>query len=246
MKTYLKREVQYNGYRISIDNVDDNSLTIKLWKRTKDFDEGDLAYEDAPSFSKTYTKDEFLKDHFSKSSINEDHAFILFASPLRLEDYEKDDIIVNVFKHTVSSKSTIGHLRKVNKLNPLMYIAIPFASSSISDWTIIAEAEKFTVNNVVITDTYDLDPNPTLNGILPNITLSKDTNIISAQLTNSNNQPINQPNVDIYFETTSGSLSNYRSVTNAQGIATTELIDATDGKVKVGFKYFSGKAEIAI
>jgi hypothetical protein len=240
MKTYLKHGVQHNGYRISIDAVDNNSLTIKLWKRTKDFDEGDLAYEEIPSFSKTYTKDEFLKDHFSKSSINEDHAFILFASPLRLEDYQKDDIVVNVFKHTVSSKSSIGHLRKVNKLNPLMYIAIPFASSSMSDWTIIAEAEKFTVNDVEITETYDLDANPTVNDVFPSISLTKNANEITAELN------VAKAGVEIYFETTAGSLSNYRSLTNAQGIATTELIGAADGKVKAGFKYFSGKAEITI
>ena len=82
-----------------------------------------------------------------------------------------------------------------------------------------------------------------LPSVLPAITLTKQGTVISAQLTNINGVPTKKADVDIYFETTAGYLTKARSKTNDQGIATTEVIGALEGKVKAGFKYFSGKTE---
>jgi len=75
---------------------------------------------------------------------------------------------------------------------------------------------------------------------LPNITLSKEGNEITATLVPA------KPGVELYFDNTVGSLSSYRGFTDVNGKVKTTITADTNGKVKVGFKQFSGKAEIAV
>lgn len=246
MKTYLRQNYKYNGYKISIDYVDDNFLTIKVWKRIKDFDLGDLAYNDLPDFSKTYTKHEFLKDHYSKLPINENHVYMLLAVPYLITS-EVKVIAVNVFKHTYPSKTSLDYLRKINSLKPLLHIAIPLTTSKISDWTIIAEAEKCTVNNIEVTETHDFNGLKSIEELLPSIKLTKDNqDNIYVQLLNADGTDAHKENIEVYLETTTGTLQENRVVTDSLGKAQTKLLLKGKGKIKAGFKFYAGKTEIDI
>jgi hypothetical protein len=157
---------------------------------------------------------------------------------------------VDVLKYTFHNKGSTGFFKNTSKVDPVFYVLVPFADSPMSDWKFIAVAKLLKVNGVDITETFDIDVNKTIadvcNENLPGITLSKEGNTILAQLTNPDGSLALKADIDIYFETTAGYLTKARSKTNDQGIATTELIGATEGKVKAGFKYFSGKAELAV
>jgi hypothetical protein len=159
-------------------------------------------------------------------------------------------VFVDVLKYTFINKGSTGLFKTYSNIQPVMYVLVPFADSSIQDWKFIAVADSLTVDDQAVTETFDIDINKTLADIsnenLPSIALSKQDTIVSAQLKNADGSNAAKDNVDIYFETTAGYLTKARSKTNNQGVAITELIGGTDGKVKAGFKYFSGKAELVV
>ena len=63
---------------------------------------------------------------------------------------------------------------------------------------------------------------------------------------NADGTPAHKPNIEIYLETTTGLLQENRLVTDDLGQAQTKLLFKGKGKVKAGFKFYSGKAEINI
>ena len=119
----------------------------------------------------------------------------------------------------------------------------------MEEYITISSLDRNTTNYPFLTDSkfvveFNVDNNRSIadasNDLLPSISMSKDGTDISATI-----NPVKE-NVEIYFETTGGYLNKQRANTDASGVASCTVIGATSGKVKAGFKYFSGKAEITI
>jgi hypothetical protein len=118
-----------------------------------------------------------------------------------------------------------------------------YVDSSTDDWTLVVNSSIATNEGSALA-TFNVDNNRSIGAaagdLLPSISMSKDGTDISATI-----DPVKE-DVEIYFETTGGYLNKNRVKTNSSGVATTTVVGAAAGKVKAGFKYFSGKAEITI
>lgn len=208
--------------------------------------EPNVVYPDTPDITASFTAANLLTEKKTNLALDNPHQIIACGISFDTNTFS----CVDVLKYTFHNKGSTGFFKNTSKVDPVFYVLVPFADSPIGDWKFIAVSKKLTVDGTDVTETFDIDVNKTIadvcNENLPSIILSKEGDVISAQLTNADGSPAAKSNIDIYFETTAGYLTKARSKTNDQGIATTELIGATEGKVKAGFKYFSGKAELAI
>jgi hypothetical protein len=128
-------------------------------------------------------------------------------------------------------------------IKPIVFVFIPYVDSSTDDWTLVVNSSIATNEGSALA-TFNVDNNRSIGAaagdLLPSISMSKDGTDISATI-----DPVKE-DVEIYFETTGGYLNKNRVKTNSSGVATTTVVGAAAGKVKAGFKYFSGKAEITI
>lgn len=250
MKFYLRQyKNDFVQANISI-KVNGNSFELSWYKAQQvvnlESNKPEYVYPSEPNATDTLNADKILTEKKTGLPLNNPHQILACGVS---EDLGKF-VFVDVLKYTFINKGSTGLFKTYSNIQPIMYVLVPFADSSIDDWKFIAVANSLIVDDQEVTESFDIDINKTLADIsnenLPSITLSKQDTIISAQLLNADGSPALKANIDIYFETTAGYLTKARSKTNDQGIATTELIGATEGKVKAGFKYFSGKAELAI
>ena len=248
MKYFIKKNpnntLHYStGRKIEVKNITENSFDILVWG-AKNIQGDDTIYdfEEDPILNLTVNKNDVLFDNLSKNKIEDDHTVIVGY----LQDFLKDSIrFTNLFAHTKQIKSSIGYLISTVNVTPLFYIVIPFKDSSMSEWTFIADAREFKAGESDISNEVNLDKGITaaqgFSAFFPEITLSKSNNEITAQLS------VAKSGVEIYFETTAGYLNKTRALTDATGKTTVKVFgDELEGKVKVGFKHFSGKAEVNI
>ena len=251
MKFFI-RQFKDDFHKCDISLTTTNEGTLQLsWSKgntTYPLDGGQptTTYPENPTALDTLALSDILTEKKTGRPLNNPHQVIAVGA----DENSGNFAFVDVLKYTNGAKGSTGLFKILsNILNPIMYIFVPFADSPVSDWTFIAIASKFEVDGNEITQTFDIDIDRTLsdtcNENLPGIILTKQGNVITAQLV-VNSTPISKQNVDIYFETTAGYLTKSRSKTNGDGYATTEVIGAEEGKVKAGFKYFSGKTEINI
>ncbi len=206
----------------------------------------DYTYPDTPTVTDSITREKILTEKKTNLPLDNPHQVIACG----VSEEAGNFVFVDVLKYTYTTKGTTGFFKNASNIQPIMYILVPFADSSMDDWTFVAIGNSVKVNGTEVTDTFDVDIDKSLaetcNENLPGITLSKDGTTITAQLTNSTGTPVAKSNIDIYFETTAGYLTKSRSTTDSNGVATTQVIGAEEGKVKAGFKYFSGKTQITI
>lgn len=192
--------------------------------------------------NKTFLVEDILKDHVTKTTLTTPHNVLLIGG-LNKGD-PKNYPVLNVLRENLDTKNGTGSLQRKYDLTSYFLIFIPFADSPVSDWVFVASAETFTINGETVTNEIDVDIQRPFGEVckelLPNLVLTNSNGTISAQIT-----PV-KSNVEIYWETTTGLLENARSVTNSSGVAVTTVTNVTSGKVKAGFKYFSGKAELVI
>lgn len=185
-------------------------------------------------------------DRMTKSPINPVHSVVAVTNGLVSED---GFVVVDVLRYTVQSKGSLGYMKRSLRFVPSVLFFIPFHDSPTSDWHVVGLADKFVFNGVDILDWLDVDESRTLgetcNALLPGLSLSRDGNSVSANLITPSGQPISKAGIEIYFESTTGSLSQSRAITDSNGSASVELINPASGKVKAGFKHFPGKAEVA-
>jgi hypothetical protein len=124
-----------------------------------------------------------------------------------------------------------------------VFVFIPFVDSSTDDWTLVVNSSAATNEGSALAS-FNVDNARSISvaaaDLLPSISMSKDGTDISATI-----DPVKE-NVEIYFETTGGYLNKTRVNTNSSGVATCTVVGAAEGKVKAGFKHFTGKAEISI
>ena len=250
MKFYLRQyKNDFVQANVSVKVIGD-SFELSWFKGQQvvnlELNQPEVVYSTEPNATDTLTAEKILTEKKTGLALSNPHQIIACGVS---EDSGKF-VFVDVLKYTFINKGSTGLFKTYSNIQPIMYVLVPFADSSIQDWKFIALANSLTVDDQAVTETFDIDINKTLADIsnenLPSIALSKQGTIVSAQLKNADGSNAAKANIDIYFETTAGYLTKARSKTNDQGIATTELIGATEGKVKAGFKYFSGKAELAI
>ena len=203
-------------------------------------------YPDTPTVTDTLTAEKILTEKKTNLPLGNPHQVIACG----VSEESGNFVFVDVLKYTYATKGTPGFFKNASNIQPILYILVPFADSSRDDWTFVVIGNSVKVNSTEVTETFDIDIDRTLaetcDAILPGIVLTKAGTTITAQLTDSTGTPVAKSNIDIYFETTAGYLTKSRSTTDSNGIATTQVIGAEEGKVKAGFKYFSGKTQITI
>jgi hypothetical protein len=252
MKFYLRQlKNDFVQSNMTVRTINDNYFNLSWFKGQQvvgiESGQPELIYPDQPTVTENINVDKILTEKKTNLPLNNPHQIIACG----VSEENGNFVFVDVLKYTYNTKSTTGYFKNASGiLNPVLYILVPFADATVNDVTFIAVTNSLKVDNVEISDTFDFDITKTLADIsdeyLPGISLSKDGTTITAQLKNADGTPAAKENVDIYFETTTGYLTKSRSTTNSSGVATTELINADSGKVKAGFKYFSGKTQIII
>jgi hypothetical protein len=226
-----------------------NSFVLSWFKSTQvvnlETNKPETTYPTEPTASASITPEQILTER--KTSIFMDHPHQVIACGV---SEDNKFVFVDVLKHTFNTKGSTGSFKNSSNINPIMYIFVPFADSPMDEWTFIGLTDEFTVDTYAVDEQIDIDINRTLAQtcaeLLPNIALSIDGNEISAKLVNLNGTSILKADVEIYFETTAGYLTKSRSKTDEFGVAKTEVIGALEGKVKAGFKNFSGKAQLSL
>jgi hypothetical protein len=251
MNIFLRDYKEDFNLKAIINVLDNGSFDIKFFEQVKDLNLTEAVYEDLPFLSKVVTREEMLFDAISKKPIAEDHSVIVFAETPGAYVAENEHVCINLFKHTSLNKASIRGIKNVYQgINALLIIFVPFADSPVEDWTIVASVKELTFNGNAITQKLNVDKGKaigeTADEILPGIVLTNNNGDISAQLINSDNSLIAKAGVEIYFETTAGYLTKGRATTDSNGVATTKVVGAEEGKVKAGFKHFTGKTEVTI
>jgi len=165
--------------------------------------------------------------------------------------YKSKSRVFDFFRHTSESKSTTGHaVAATLGIQQGFYFIRPWADTPISEWKVFLSAQKIVINGVEQKDNY-LE---TINGnglndiisMLPSINLKLINSTVFVQLTNPNGSDALKKNVEVYLETTTCLLQENRLTTDEFGQAQTKLVFKGKGKVKAGFKFYTGKAEIKI
>ena len=82
--------------------------------------------------------------------------------------------------------------------------------------------------------------------MMPSIKLAYENDTIYAQLVNADGTNAFKKDIEIYLETTTGLLQENRIITDKLGWASTKLLFKGNGKVKAGFKFYTGKTEIQV
>lgn len=187
------------------------------------------------------------RDTSSNEQINQPHAIIGVGFRLR----EKVRVY-DFFRHTVDSKSTTGHVvASILGVQQGFCFARPWPDSPIEDWIVFLPARTITINGVEQGDNFIETINA--NGLddvipmLPSIKLTKDNeDNIYVQLLNADGTCAHKENIEVYLETTTGILQENRVITDKLGKAQTKLLLKGKGKVKAGFKFYTGKAEVEV
>ena len=250
MKFYLR---QYKNDFVQSNvaiKVTGNSFELSWFKGQQvvnlESHQPEIVYPSDPTITDVITIEKILTEKKTKQPLNNPHQLIACG----VSEESKDFVFVDVLKFTHINRGSTGLFKTYSNIQPIMYILVPFADSPIDEWKFIVVADSFTVDGEDVIETFDIDIKKTIASVcnehLPNILLSKQFNTITAQLVNADGTLAAKENIDIYFETTAGYLVKSRGKTDSLGVATTEVIGASEGKVKAGFKYFSGKSEIAI
>lgn len=226
LRKNTQTEPAYNGETVTLKDKGSDEFELTIGSNTYEFDKALI-----------------LADHKSKETITTHHTI----SVLAVHDDNLGEAgtlkATNFFKHTQHNKSSVGSLRNLMNIKPIVFVFIPYVDSSTDDWTLVVNSSIATNEGSALA-TFNVDNNRSIGAaagdLLPSISMSKDGTDISATI-----DPVKE-DVEIYFETTGGYLNKNRVKTNSSGVATTTVVGAASGKVKAGFKYFSGKAEITI
>jgi hypothetical protein len=182
----------------------------------------------------------------SNQLIDQPHAII--GVGFRLKDKVR---VYDFFRHTSESKSTTGHVvASIIGIQQGFYLVRPWKDTPLTEWNVFLAAGSITINGVEqgnnIVETINANGLNDIIKMLPTISLSIKDDMILAQLLNADGTEAQKKDIEIYLETTTGILEQNRIVTDSLGKARTKLLFGTKGKVKAGFKFYSGKTEIEI
>jgi hypothetical protein len=193
------------------------------------------------------SKEDLLRDTSSNKKILQPHAIIGVGFRLREKPRVHD-----FFRHTTDSKSTTAHVvSAILGIQSGFYFVRPWADTPITEWTCILPARKIIINDVEqdvskqnICTINGNGLNDVYNMFMPSIDIKKNGSKISVQLLEPDGSQAKKKDVEVYLETTTGMLRENRLITDDNGYAETELMFFGKGKVKAGFKFYSGKSEV--
>jgi hypothetical protein len=155
-------------------------------------------------------------------------------------------IIACLNKNIATKSAGLNEIRS-DYGRPLMFFAIPFSDSTVSDITYHAHCGGLEIDGTAVTNGSTDAPAVVMANALPSLSLTKSGDDITAQLLDADGNNLSKSGVEIYFETTTGYLGLTRATTDANGQCTVTLNGGVSGgKVKAGFKYFSGAAEVSV
>jgi hypothetical protein len=182
----------------------------------------------------------------SNQPIDQPHAII--GVGFRLKDKVR---VYDFFRHTSESKSTTGHVvASIIGIQQGFYLVRPWKDTPLTEWNVFLAAGSITINGIEqgnnIVETINGNGLQDIISMLPSISISYDYGNINVQLINPDNTYACKSGVDVYLESTTGLLRENRLITNDLGQASTELLFPGKGKIKAGFKFYSGKSEILI
>lgn len=144
------------------------------------------------------------------------------------------------------TSETKAQTTRALNITPIAYIGFAVGDTSFDNAIVLCNAEALTVDGTEITA--EKAGIPALFTAMGGITLSKSGNTVTAQLVDGSGANLSTSGVTVFFETTAGALDVARADTDANGQATATLTvaDGVTGKVKAGFKNFTGAAEVQI
>ena len=190
--------------------------------------------------------DDLTRCTSSNRTIDQPHAII--GVGFRLRDKVR---VYDFFRHTAESKSTTGHVvASIIGIQQGFYVVRPWKDTPLTEWNVFLAAGSISINGVDQGDNYVETINA--NGLddiiqmMPSVSLSIKDDIISAQLLNADGTEAHKKDIEIYLETTTGLLQENRLLTDELGRAHTKLLFKGKGKVKAGFKFYTGKTEIQV
>jgi hypothetical protein len=181
----------------------------------------------------------------SNRPIDQPHAII--GVGFRLRDKVR---VYDFFRHTSESKSTTGHVvASIIGIQQGFYLVRPWKDTPLTEWNVFLAAGSISINGVDqdnFVETINGNGLDDVIGMLPSIKLAYENDTIYAQLVNADGTNALKKGIEIYLETTTGLLQENRIITDELGWAETKLLFKGKGKVKAGFKFYTGKAEIQV
>lgn len=190
--------------------------------------------------------EDLSRDTSSNEQINQPHAIIGIG--FRLHEKVR---VYDFFRHSTESKSTTGHvIASMLGIQQGFCFARPWPDSPFEDWIVFMPAKVIVINGEEQGDNFI----ETINGnglddiipMLPSISLTFEDDVVYTQLLNSDGSEALKEGIEIYLETTTGLLQENRVITDSNGKASTKLLFKGRGKVKAGFKFYTGKTEIEV
>jgi hypothetical protein len=235
---YLKLNTELNGLYYDIELAPHIDTIVGHRK--------ELEIENKDKYTGFLSLEELNRCTSSNELINQPHAII--GVGFRLHDKVR---VYDFFRHSCSSKSTTGHvIASILGIQQGFYLVRPWPDSPINDWNVFLAAGKIIINGVEqdnYIETINANGLDDVIAMLPSIKLTKDNeDNIYVQLLNANGSEAHKENIEVYLETTTGVLQETRLITDKLGKAQTKLLLKGKGKVKAGFKFYTGKTEITI
>jgi len=171
---YKKQNALHTEYKLSIDTTDTHITYEYFLKKPWAADEN--KWTDIPVYSRTCTYDEFKVDHHSHQKPQDAHILYGFFDRYRKDtnehyrDFPRTDalneevtikgkvpVVLDVIKHTKDSKAGVGDVTQLHGGFPVFIVAIPFKDSPVQDWVFITEAEETYFNDILVTDSLDIE-----------------------------------------------------------------------------------------
>jgi hypothetical protein len=130
------------------------------------------------------------------------------------------------------------------------YLVRPWKDTPLTQWNVFLAAGSIVINGEEqqhnFVETINGNGLDDIVAMMPSISLEFKDNVVYAQLLNADGSKAHKKDIEIYLETTTGLLRETRLITDAIGRAQTDLLFKGKGKVKAGFKFYSGKVEIEV
>jgi hypothetical protein len=225
-EAYTQEDISVFSHGMSV-TLNNNSFTISKFNQKEE--SNDIDWDGDPEFSVSLSVGDIKTDSVSGSTIS-DHSLVV-VSKNKVFDYFRSSLA----NRATAISSVIGNDNSTN------YVAfvIPYVDSPVDDWKVLCNGD-LKLNGSTVTDTYSGNLLSKALTFLPTMTLTESNGTVTATI-----NPVKE-GVEIFFETTAGSLSASRAITNASGVASVSVSNGSGGKVKAGFKHYPSKTEVNI
>jgi hypothetical protein len=169
----------------------------------------------------------------------------------------------SLYANTLNERLAPQDFAARGQFNIVAALAVPFKNSTFDDCTLLVNLPGDRGGLVIDTGATVADKGQgrlidQWQGMLPSITLVGPGTVaagqsasMSAQLVDAAGSPIRRPGVEIYFDAVIGTPNKSRAITDANGACSlvctaADLVAGDVMRVKAGFKFFAGAADISV